>query len=152
MLYEVFSIAVTNSLTLWNTKMFFFVFFLCFLKGDFLHNLSGIDLYVVSSHYLEFYISFLLQLRDLRNDIIHTAILTGLLQYNETNDYYRRAERESFFMSHRWIVTSSVELFIGSLDLAAALLEELPFSSFTLKRHVQLGTSSGLTFVLNLNC
>lgn len=51
-------------------------------------------------------------------------------------------------MLHRWIATSSVELFIGSLDLAAALPVELPFSSFTLKRIVQLGISSGLTIKL----
>lgn len=37
-----------------------------------------------------------------------------------------------FYVSLRWIITSSVELFIGSLDLAAALPVELPFSSFTL--------------------
>lgn len=86
-----------------------------------------------SGLYLEFYISFLLQLWDMRYGIIHTAILTRLLQRKKRQKFIiDELNMSHFYVSLRWIITSSVELFIGSLDLAAALPVELPFSSFTL--------------------
>lgn len=107
MLYEVFPIVATNSLILWNTKMFVF-----FRGGINIHNLSCIDLYVVCAHYLEFYIGFLLQLSDLRNDIIHTAILNRLLWCIEKNDCSRWAEQEVFFH----VVQIDCYLLCGAVD------------------------------------